>query len=72
MKVHEYQAKELLAEHGVPVPRGGVATTAAEARKIAGGLGNKVVVKAQLSAEGVVCATGEIVTVQMPESMIQR
>jgi acyl-coenzyme A thioesterase PaaI-like protein len=34
--------------------------------------GRKVVVKATLSAEGVVCATGEIITVQMPESMIQR
>jgi acyl-coenzyme A thioesterase PaaI-like protein len=34
--------------------------------------GRKVVVKATLSAEGVVCARGEIVTVQMPESMIRR
>lgn len=34
--------------------------------------GRKVVVKATLSADGVVCARGEIVTVQMPESMIRR
>jgi len=52
MKVHEYQAKELLAEYGVPVPRGRVATTAAEARLIAAGLGGKVVVKAQVHAGG--------------------
>ncbi len=52
MKVHEYQAKQLLAEFGVPVPRGAVATTAAEARKIAADLGGKVVVKAQVHAGG--------------------
>ena len=52
MKVHEYQAKELLAEYGVPVPRGAVAATPAEARKIAAGLGGKVVVKAQVHAGG--------------------
>jgi acyl-coenzyme A thioesterase PaaI-like protein len=34
--------------------------------------GRKVVVKAVLSAEGVVCARGEIVTVQMPESLLRR
>jgi acyl-coenzyme A thioesterase PaaI-like protein len=34
--------------------------------------GRKVVVKATLSAEGVVCATGDIIAVQMPESMIPR
>lgn len=52
MKVHEYQAKQLLAEFGVPVPRGAVATTAVEARKIAADLGGKVVVKAQVHAGG--------------------
>src|SRR5437763_1596295 len=43
MNIHEYQAKELLAKFGVPVPQGGVAYTAAEAvetaRRIAFGLG---------------------------------
>jgi succinyl-CoA synthetase beta subunit len=52
MKVHEYQAKQLLAEYGVPVPRGRVATTAAEAGRIAADLGGKVVVKAQVHAGG--------------------
>jgi succinyl-CoA synthetase beta subunit len=52
MKAHEYQAKQLLAESGVPVPRGSVATTAAEARKVAADLGGKVVVKAQVHAGG--------------------
>ena len=35
MKVHEYQAKGILAEYGVPVPKGGVATTATEAGRVA-------------------------------------
>ena len=52
MKVHEYQAKALLREFGVPVPRGEVAETAAEARAIAGRLGGRVVVKAQVHAGG--------------------
>jgi len=52
MKVHEYQAKQLLAEYGVPVPRGAVARTAAEAGKIAADLGGRVVIKAQVHAGG--------------------
>src|SRR5688572_8172432 len=53
MKIHEYQAKAILAKHGVPVPRGEVATTAAEAGAIAGRLGGDiVVVKAQIHAGG--------------------
>ena len=52
MKVHEYQAKQLMAEFGVPVPRGTVAKTPAEARKIASELGGRVVVKAQVHAGG--------------------
>ncbi len=52
MKVHEYQAKALLREFGVPVPRGEVATTPAEARAVAARLGGKVVVKAQVHAGG--------------------
>jgi succinyl-CoA synthetase beta subunit len=52
MKAHEYQAKQLLAEYGVPVPRGSVAKTPAEAKKIAADLGGKVVVKAQVHAGG--------------------
>ncbi len=53
MKVHEYQAKELFKQYGIPVPRGGVAETPEEARKIAESLGgNLFVVKAQVHAGG--------------------
>jgi succinyl-CoA synthetase beta subunit len=53
MKIHEYQAKAILARHGVPVPRGEVALNAAEAGEIARRLGgNIVVVKAQIHAGG--------------------
>ena len=52
MKVHEYQAKELLARYGVPVPRGRVAQTAEEAAAIAKELGAPVAVKAQIHAGG--------------------
>ena len=52
MKLHEYQAKELLADYGVPVPRGQVARTPEEAHLIAGELGGKVVVKAQAHTGG--------------------
>ena len=52
MKVHEYQAKDLLAQYGVPVPSGRVASTAAEARQIAEELGGPTVVKAQIHAGG--------------------
>ena len=53
MKIHEYQAKAILAKHGVPVPRGDVAFNAAEAGEIAKRLGTPVVViKAQIHAGG--------------------
>ena len=53
MKIHEYQAKAILKRHGVPVPGGEVASTAAEAREIAHRLGGSVVVvKAQIHAGG--------------------
>ena len=52
MKIHEYQAKALLSEFGIPVPEGGVAATPAEAKKIAAELGGKVVIKAQVYAGG--------------------
>ena len=53
MKIHEYQAKAILARHGVPVPRGEVAFSAAEAGEIARRLGGDlVVVKAQIHAGG--------------------
>jgi succinyl-CoA synthetase beta subunit len=52
MKLHEYQAKELLARYGVPVPKGKVARTPDEAEAAADELGGKVVVKAQVHAGG--------------------
>jgi succinyl-CoA synthetase beta subunit len=53
MKIHEYQAKELLRAHGVPVPRGYPAFTVREAHEAAQKLGGAVwVVKAQIHAGG--------------------
>ena len=53
MKIHEYQAKSVLARYGVPVPRGEVAFSPAEAGDIARRLGGDVVVvKAQIHAGG--------------------
>ena len=53
MKIHEHQAKAILARHGVAVPRGEVAFTAQEAAEVARKLGGgTVVVKAQIHAGG--------------------
>ena len=52
MKLHEYQSKRLFAKYGVPIPRGEVASTPAEARRIAEELGGTVVVKSQVLVGG--------------------
>ena len=53
MNLHEYQARDILRRHGIPVPPGEVAATADEARAIAARLGSgPVVVKAQVHAGG--------------------
>jgi len=53
MKIHEYQAKEILKSYGVPVPRGRVAETPEEAGRIAKEIGTEtIVVKAQIHAGG--------------------
>lgn len=52
MKIHEYQAKSLMLQFGIPVPKGRVAFTPAEARAIAEEIGGKVMVKAQVYAGG--------------------
>ena len=52
MKIHEYQAKAILAQYNVPVPRGQVAYTVEEAEAAARALGGSVVVKAQIHAGG--------------------
>jgi succinyl-CoA synthetase beta subunit len=52
MKIHEYQAKAILAKYDVPVPRGEVAYTVEEAEAAAKKIGGSVVVKAQIHAGG--------------------
>ena len=52
MKLHEYQSKMIFARQGIPIPRGRVATTAAEAKAIAEELGGRVVVKSQVLVGG--------------------
>ncbi|MDQ4094117.1 MAG: acetate--CoA ligase family protein, partial [Actinomycetota bacterium] len=52
MDLYEYQAKDLLQAHGVPVLPGRVATTSAQARAAAAELGGTVVVKAQVKTGG--------------------
>src|SRR6266566_79053 len=52
MKIHEYQAKRILARYDVRIPRGEVAYTKEEARQITERIGGTVVVKAQIHAGG--------------------
>ena len=52
MKLHEYQSKRVLAQYGVPIPNGEVATTPAEARAIAEQVGKPVVIKSQVLVGG--------------------
>ena len=52
MKLHEYQAKSILAGYGMTVPRSGVATTPLEARGVMSRVGSPAVVKAQVQAGG--------------------
>jgi succinyl-CoA synthetase beta subunit len=52
MKIHEYQAKKILSDYGVPIPQGGVAETPEEAGSICAQLGRPVVIKAQIHAGG--------------------
>jgi succinyl-CoA synthetase beta subunit len=52
MNLYEYQARDILRQHGIPVPGGDVAATADEAQAIAARVGGPVVVKAQVHAGG--------------------
>jgi len=52
MKIHEFQAKEILSKFGVHIPKGEVAETPGQAREIASKIGPRVVVKAQVHAGG--------------------
>jgi len=52
MIIHEYNAKSVFADYGIPVTEGGVATTSADAKAIARRIGRPVVVKAQVHTGG--------------------
>ena len=52
MKIHEYQAKQLLKQYGIPVPEGQVASTPEEVRTVAATLGRRVVIKGQVHSGG--------------------
>jgi len=52
MKLHEYQSKQIFARYGIPIPKGRVAATAAEAKQIAEELGGRAVIKAQVLVGG--------------------
>jgi succinyl-CoA synthetase beta subunit len=52
VNLHEYQAKEIFARYGIPIPKGETATDPAGVRSIAGRLGFPVVIKAQVHAGG--------------------
>ena len=52
MKVHEYQARKMFADRGVPVPPGEIATTNVEAYDIAARYNKSVMVKAQVLVGG--------------------
>ncbi len=52
MKLFEYEAKNILSKHGVPVPQGGLASDSRQAREVAAGLKMPVAVKAQVLVAG--------------------
>ena len=53
MKIHEYQAKQIMGAYNIPIPKGSVAQTAEEAKEVASKIGgNRFVVKAQVHAGG--------------------
>ena len=70
MKLHEYQAKQLFARYGIPVPRGQVVSTPREARDATLEMGGQAVVKAQVHAGGRGLAGG-VKVVRSPEEAEQ-
>jgi len=52
MKIHEYQAKQIFAKYGIPLPSGEMASTPEEAKEIAVKIGKPVMVKAQVHVGG--------------------
>jgi succinyl-CoA synthetase beta subunit len=76
MKLQEYQSKRLFAKYGIPIPRGDVATSPAEARRVADHLQGRVVVKAQVlvggrgKAGGIKLAANEIEAEERARSIL--
>jgi succinyl-CoA synthetase beta subunit/citryl-CoA synthetase large subunit len=58
MRFYEFEAKQLLAQHGIPTSKGGLATTADEAERIAKDVGGPVVLKSQVLSGGRMKAGG--------------
>ena len=58
MRFYEFEAKQLLAKQGVPVPKGGVAATPEDAERIAGEVGGATVLKSQVLSGGRMKAGG--------------
>jgi succinyl-CoA synthetase beta subunit len=52
MNLHEYQSKRIFAQYGIPVPKGSIAASPAEAKAIAEEMGGRVVIKAQVLTGG--------------------
>jgi succinyl-CoA synthetase beta subunit len=52
MKIHEYQAKQIFAKYGIPLPEGEMATTPEEAKEIAAKIGKPTMIKAQVHVGG--------------------
>lgn len=66
MKLHEYQAKQIFAEHGIKIPRGALAENLEDVRRISEELGGKVVLKAQVLVGG----RGKAGGIKMAESVV--
>jgi succinyl-CoA synthetase beta subunit/citryl-CoA synthetase large subunit len=58
MRFYESEAKRVLGKHGIPVPRGGIAQTAADAERVAAEVGCPVFLKAQVLSPGAIKASG--------------
>jgi succinyl-CoA synthetase beta subunit/citryl-CoA synthetase large subunit len=58
MRFYESEAKRVLGKHGIPVPRGGIAQTAADAERLAAEVGCPVFLKAQVLSPGAIQASG--------------
>jgi succinyl-CoA synthetase beta subunit len=58
VRFYEFEAKKLLAKHGVPLPKSGTATTPEEAKRLAAEIGCPVVLKSQVLSGGRMKAGG--------------